>query len=794
MVELSPKQRLAKSYGEGFPDVASNEGADWRKWVDGQRKRQEGPLRDKRLHWSRHRHFRHGYQWISTRDGRTWREPQADVNDVKAVLNLIGPALDFRLGILSEQKPGFRHEAIGGNGTASRESAEAQQAVAEYYFYLLRAWNVFLDAWYNAQTDGVSFIHIYIDPTAGPTREDLDLIPPTDERFPGLQSQGYNVNAQGLLELPYQDEGLEAPPGTEPRILYEGEIAARVLLAHEVVFDPEARSVNGPVDKARWCIVRRMRDIAQARLETGNPKLESEQAVTSQNDVLDMPMDRQMGWQRGLPPFPTSNLRTTDGVPEYLIWIAPNLHEPGLEKGIWLRVIGNEIVERGEELPGGIIPLARVTDGSSDPSMFPRPVMADWIGDQLAINALLSSLLKHARWFAGGRLLSMKGTVLEETYSSIVGSNVEYAGTKPDVFPNVPPGGDAWRLLDWLIKKLEDKHGWNDIARGQLTGTSGASAADISGRAVLATRELFERAFGPVVRAAAEGATEFAHLIVKYSAWLFDTPRMIPAVGGRGDLAKRIDSEMLGDRPVVYVDPETMMPLPRALRQQLLEEQLDKGRISQATYQKRSVFADIRDLQMGDTAQWERAQWINTEIEERWEELAAMAPEQRFSPEGGIPVLWQDVNQVGSATAVPAEGAVGPASQVPALFTSVHKPALQEIILDNRKPWQMRAVALERWGIYDQLERCVNDPTGQTQVPVMVLGVPEDKKMMMQMAAQAATTPEQQGGAPVPGTPPQPTQAAPATAAAPESSSVAPAAGNLQPPKLGEFGSVERQA
>jgi hypothetical protein len=345
--------------------------------------------------------------------------------------------------------------------------------------------------------------------------------------------------------------------------------------------------------------------------------------------------------------------------------------------------------------------------------------------------------------------------------------------------------------LDWLIKKLEDKHGWNDIARGQLTGTSGASAADISGRAVLATRELFERAFGPMVRAAAEGATEFAHLIVKYTQWLYDTARMIPAVGGRGDLAKLIDSEKLGDRPMVYCDPETMMPLPRALRQQLLEEQLDKGRISQSTYQRRSVFADIRDLQMGDTAQWERAQWVNTEIEERWEELSQMDPQQRYSPEGGMPVLWQDVNQIGVATAVPAEGAVGPASQVPALYTTVHKPALQEIILNNRKPWPMRALALERWGIYDQLERCVNDPTGQTQVPPMVLGVPADKQMMMQMEAQAALAPEQQGGAPVPG---QPSQAVPATAAAPEMSGSPAAASQLQAPKLGEFGNVERQA
>lgn len=749
-VSLTPQQRLQRKFGENFPELNSKSGADWRRWIEGQRKRQEPIMRDKRLHWSRHRHFRNGHQWISTRDGRLWREPQADVNDVRAVLNIIGPALDFRLGILSEQRPGFRHEPIGG-GVSARESAEAQQAVAEYYFAILRAWNIFLDAWFHAQTDGVAFVHVFIDTTKGPTREDVDLIPPTDERYAGLVAQGYNVREDQLLELPYADEGMPADPNAEPRLLFEGDITCRILLAHEVLFDPEARSVNGPVDRARWALVRRMRDVAQARLETGNPKIESEMVITSQSDVLDMPIDRSMGWQRGLPPFPTRRQRIQDGVPEYLLWLAPDENEPGLESGKWLRIIGNEIVDSGDELPGGLIPLARFTDGSADSDIFPRPVMSDWIGDQIIVNALMSTLLKHARWFAGGRLLAIKGTVLEETYSNIVGSLMEYTGQKPEVFPPVPAGPDAWKLLDWVIKKLEDKTGWNDIARGQLSGTSGGGQQDISGRAVLATRELFERTFGPAVRAAAEGATEWAHLIVAYAKWLFTEPRLIPAVGGRGDLAKRISSEDLGDRPTVYVDPETLMPLPRALRQQLLEDQLDKGRISLPEYKKRSIFADIRNVHMGDIDQWERAQYINTQIEEQWEQIAALPLEVRYAAGGnGIPILWQDVQSV---TPQPQQGAAGPAVTLPASFRTVHKTALLEIILDERKPWGMRQVALERWGIYDQLERAMNDPTGQTPIPMEITGVPPDKAVMMIPTPMGGMMPPAggpPGGAPTP--------------------------------------------
>lgn len=761
-ITMTPEQRLQRKFGANFPALNSNEGKDWRVWVEGQRKRQEPIMRDKRLHWSRHRHFRAGHQWISTRDGRLWREPQADVNEIRAVLNIVGPALDFRLGLLSEQRPGFRYEPIGG-GVAGRESAEAQQAVTEYYFFILRAWNVFLDAWYHAQTDGVSFVHVYVDKSTGPTREDIDLIPPDDPRYLGLVAQGYTVRPDQILELPYQDEGRPAEPGAEARLLYEGEIASRIVLAHEVVFDPEARSVNGPVDRARWALIRRMRDVSQARLETGDPKLESELAITSQSDVLDMPIDRSMGWQRGLPPFPTRRQRIQDGVPEYLIWLSPDQHEPGLEKGKWLRIIGNTIIEQGNELPGGVIPLARFTDGSADTDIFPRPVMSDWIGDQVAINALLSTLLKHARWFAGGRMLSLKNTVLEETYSNIVGSVVEYQGAKPDVFPPVPAGADAWHLLDWLVKKLEDKTGWNDIARGQLTGSGGASAQDISGRAVLATRELFERAFGPAVRAAAEGATEWAMLLVQYAKWLFIEPRLIPAVGNRGDLAKKISSEQLGERPMVYVDPETLMPLPRALRQQMLQDLLDKQLISVDQFQKRSVYADLKNVNMGDSDQWNRAQWNNTLLEEQYEQLITMDVTIRYQP-GGMIVLYQD-------------------------DPHIHKNALQELIFDERKPWEMRQLALERWGIYDQLERSFADP--MTPMPTEITGAPADKMVMAMPGPTGLGLPPGPMGMSPTGAP-SPT--GPMVSPSPINSPVMSEASQLQAPQLGGQGAVERNA
>jgi len=109
---VSAESRRVRLFGTEFPDKpmarGQKAGADWRSWIDARLTEQQATAQDMRLHYSRHRHFRLGRQWISSRDGRTWRELDHDKNKVRAVLNVIGPALDFRLGLLDEQRPDRR--------------------------------------------------------------------------------------------------------------------------------------------------------------------------------------------------------------------------------------------------------------------------------------------------------------------------------------------------------------------------------------------------------------------------------------------------------------------------------------------------------------------------------------------------------------------------------------------------------------------------------------------------------------------------------------------------------------
>lgn len=610
--------RLRRKFGEDFPDPKEKDGKVWQQWFKSKRTEQESAMRDRRLHWSRHRNFRVGNQWISSRDGRTWKEPGSDKNTLRPVDNHIGPALDFRHGVIAEQKPGFRHDLLSATIKA-REKAEAQQAVAEYYFHKLHAERVFRDAVWNAQTDGVCFVQVWFDPKGGSYIQNCIRVTEDDPRYKGLVAQGYKVEDEtGAVLLPLSDSGDKVlGPNDEVGEVAEGDLACRVVLAHDTLCDPEARTLNGHgADSAKWFLVRRPRDLFSARLETNNDKLEAD-SFDAEADPTDFPLESITGFNRGLPPFPSARKKFKECVYDYTIFIAPDGQD--LPNGMWRRVIGETVVEQGDELPGKVIPFARFTDGSTDPSMYPRPTMSDWIGDQVSINAIQATIMQHGRILGIGRLLVMKDTLLTETYNNVIGSVLEYQGIKPEQLQSMRTSSDLWELLQFKIKKLEDKTGHNDLARGQVLGNSGGGMQDVSGRAVLGAREMLERTFGPMVQATAEGATEWSEIIVKYAAWMFgDTPRQIDAVGGRGDLAQMISRKEIEGDCSVYCDAATLMPMPSQLRQSQLDDFLAKGLISTATWAKRSPYGETRNVQMGDLDHWQRAQWVNSVLEENW--------------------------------------------------------------------------------------------------------------------------------------------------------------------------------
>ena len=692
--ELTEREKeLAQVYGMGFPDLADLDTGDpksrkeygekLRLWIDAQVTDQESVIRDKRLHWMRHRLFRKGRQWISTRDGRKWREVGADDNRLRVTGNFVGPALNFRLGILEEQRPGWKHEPMPGGGPDGRERAEGQQALVEHIFKTQKIWQLIKKVGFLNQTDGTSFLQVYLgDPDASQESASKTVVPEGDERYQGLVAQGHKKVKGGVR--------LEAEPGPA--------IKTAVVPAHQTWWDPEAQTPNGPDSPALWCFLRRPMAVETARLASGEMAMEGDARCPGDEDV-DWNLDTQ--YERGLPPYPNRKTvgRQRQYCWEHVVYLRANKVLGG--KGKWYRLIGDCLVEQGT-LAGGLIPLARFTDGTPDDDIFVRPEMSDWIGDQMLLNSTLSIAAEYGRSHSGSRLLAMKDTQISETWNSIVGSIIEFNGPKPDVLSALRANPDLWQLLQFALRSLENKTGWDDLGRGKIAGDSVKGFQDVSGRAVLAAIQQYERRFGPSIRAAAEGATEWAQLVVAHAQVAYTQAQMIPMTG-RGDLARAIDKDNIAGPCVVYLDPDTLVPLPRTLRNQMLVDLLDKNMISKAEYKKRAPFAEIRDVHMGDTDHWERAQWINTVLEQNWKTLHKKSAEELYSVESGVLVLWQD-------------------------DVNVHMEALQQLALDERKPWELRKMALDRWGVYSDLQRTKvwvpETMLPQPPAPVEVVGVP----------------------------------------------------------------------
>lgn len=775
-------KRLRRKYGQDFPDPAKalpkredaesperlqQAGQQWRTWIDGVLQAQEQAASDMRMHWARHRLFRAGHQWISSRDGRSWRETGGRSNRIRQTFNLLGPAMDFRLMLLQEQRPGWRVQPVGGSGVQGRETAEAQQSVTEWYFQQQDIWQLVLWAASYAQTDGCCFLQVYLDKGAGPMVDRVRYVAPSDQGFADLERAGYEKRG-GKLVLPLDEHGKVLDASGQPARKRRGEIKTKLVQAWQTYADPEALTLHGPDAAARWFIVQRPRALSVARLETGRPELEAEPgaAVT---DLLDISGDAYAQWQRGLPPYPTHRLpEQSQLVWDHTLYLTPDGED--FPDGLWVRTVADSTLGHGK-LPGGVLPFARITDGSPDSGLYPRPVASDWISDQMAVNAMGSKIMEIARAHSGARVLAMKDTLIEETWSNIVGSIIEYQGPKPDVLQ--PPGvsSDLWRLWNTMVQDLRDKTGDNMIARGKVGGNSEAGFQDVSGRAVLGAREMFERQFGPLIRATARGTTEWARVMHAYVKYLFrgDAEGFLVPKAGRPDLAKRITSEKIGDTPLVYIDEETLMPLPRALRNQMLFDHLQAGLIDLDEYRSRAPYAEIRNLSMGETDHWARAQWVNMVLEETWEELSNEdEPAVLWSSVYGLQVLWQDV-------------------------PSVHMKALEELVLDEKQPWGLRKLAADRWGIYSDLKATKDHPPElQLQgipappAPAEVIGVPPS-------VAQAAEESEQRT---VPGSVsdalsggPPGASATPGAMAAPEQSPVsAPRGSTMSAQPLGEYG------
>jgi len=564
------KRAMEALYGPTFPLIKDKPSPE--DWADFNQDRWEHSSRgmDEALHLSaRNRLFAEGRQWVSSagKYGQ-WKEPPAPKSQVQAVFDLIGPALDYRLQVITENRPGWRFTP--GNMDADRQKkAEAWQRFVEYQWHQQKMQAVLREAEFYAQRDGVSFMLTFWDPEGGPQDEAGSL----------------------------------------------GDIGSKVYRIEQVRVSPNATANKRPI---YWVF------------RESIPKMEAVAAYGS--DVLDADDDgHDTGSYESSYRYRNSFAEDSqaplygghDTVDRFLTFFEPNQYFP---QGLVCVTVGRKLVYGPVALPVKKVPVVRVTDGSASPLFFPPAIMNRWVPVQQRVNTLVSKALESIRLNVGGRFITRPGALSSET---LVGG--QFSALEVRSFGNIDEavkpvtgfsiGADLKEFLDREIRQFENLSGWNDTARGSFS-------SEQSGRAILAIREQLERTLAPSVNAASEAMAEWAWLCIEWARWGYTMPRSIGVVGeNRPDLAREITQEDLNGVVDVYVDPETMSVMPRAMKLYLLEDALQKGVIDAREYRQRMPFGFVNDFATPDDVQEAKARRVVESIRN------GQPPE---------PMAWQD--------------------------------------------------------------------------------------------------------------------------------------------------------
>jgi len=585
------KLLAAALYGSDFPAIEEDpQPEDWASWVRGRWDAHRSAVEKHLWLTERNRLFRSGVQWISSsaRGRGPWREPQKPVDSTRAVYNMIDKALDQRLQIANDQRPGFHVEPTTYDPEDKRK-AEARQLGLEYQYDQqdMDEHRQVADFW--SQTDGVAFWQTFWDPDAGPWDERMGNAP--DEKKP------------------------------------LGDLRTRTLRVEQVRVSANASRTDAPY----YVIIREVIPATEAAYRHGiagvNPTASTNPGIGTTQSGADTGMNRWVLDQTTV--GEGERLNNQDTVERFTIYVErqPDVLPDGLE----MIIIGDAVVWGPGPLLFKMIPVVDVRDGSTDPSYYPRPVMEQWVDTQMRINALISSIYDCLRANKGGRFISRPGAVVQETFVGGGTSVIEVNGAIGSLDDVIKPvqgfsiGDDTKNALELEIKAFENASGYNDQSRGQISG-------DASGRAILAAREQLERVFAPGVKAKARAFTKWAKIQIAGMAFGYDVPRDLGPVGNdRPDLARQLSREAFDGPADVKCEEETLMPMPRVYRQFLLDNLLDRGLITPQQYMRRQSSAMIGDLDTPDEDQHARAMRIAEAIR-----LRQPVPEMRWQDNEAI--------------------------------------------------------------------------------------------------------------------------------------------------------------
>lgn len=686
------KRAMEILYGSDFPllDREADDGK-WADWAESLWARHTSGI-ESRLHLvERNRFFRKSMQWVSAQGLGVWREPLKPRDAARAVHNVLRPALDQRVQLIAEQRPGFRTRPAT-HDPADLKKAEAQQYALEYQWDQQQMARVIAEMAYWAGTDGVCFLELQWDPERGPWHEAFDIEPVSGMPIP--------MGPDGQPSI-----GPDGQPG-QPHKFPLGDVRPQVRRIEHVRVSAEATANRKPW----YTVIKETIPAAQAIREYGPEVL----GARGEGETSTSRMGERVGLLGSMPsqrlgymiPEPNELHLGQETLDRITVYCEPSEY---MKEGLHLVVVGQKRIYQSGLL-WGVVPMLRMTDGSTDPSYFPEPIMDGWVDTQMRINAVISKWIENVRLNAGPRIISKANSLVGETFVGGTMSNIEVKGLG-SVADSVRPlqgfslAGDALELFNLEMKTFEDLSGWNQVSRGQFS-------SEQSGKAILAIRESLERVFAPPIQAAADFATDWSKVTLAGLHWGYDIPRTIGMLGsGRPDLGRALASDDFDGVADVWVDPETLMPMPRALKLVLLKEMRQMGDMGPTEYRRRMPFSYIGQMGSPDEDQDARA---NRCVE---------ALKSGAWPQ----ILWQD-NE------------------------SIHQDALErQLILPDDTDPMIRQQALMRWDMLGQ-QALLKMQAMNGMMPMLNPGEESAQPPSPNGSGQQAggdSTPSLEGGSPV---------------------------------------------
>lgn len=542
---------------------------DWCSWGRGRWDAHRASVATHLWLTQRNRLYRAGQQWVSSKGRGPWREPPGATEKARIVHNLEDKALDQRLQIITDQRPGFEVDPNSFDPDEKRKASARQQAL-EFTYDAQKMEDQARNAAYWAGTDGVAFWHVYWDRDAGPW----------DKRMAQNGGKGLPLGDLRTQTLRCEHVRVSSNATATEDPLY--------VVLRDVIPESEAAFMYGDAavqDKSQM-------DGGAGAMGAGSQLYESGIAGW----VLDVTNPGEAERMRNVP--------TTERFTVYV-----DRHPDLLPEGLQMVIVGNALVWGPDDLQFGVIPVIPVRDGSTDPSYFPRPIVEQWHDHQIQLNAALSLVVNNIRVNAGGRLLARPDAITRETFVGGSTNIVEVDGSGPlgdQILPlqGFSVGQDVKDFVTLKIKAFEDASGYNDTSRGQIDG-------DASGRAILAAREQLERIFAPPVEAVARAYMAWGKVCLAGMAWGYDVPRDLATLGkGRPDLARALSAKDFDGPATVRVEKGSLIPMPKAYRMFMLDNWHDKGIINNQQYMRRAEFGIIDDISTPDEDQEARAKRV----------------------------------------------------------------------------------------------------------------------------------------------------------------------------------------